>query len=301
MDYGAAGCGEAAVPGGDAPDLLQPAEHLLDGIGQRRGVGRGSSCGVGLPWAGCVLQPPSVLGTAPGALIAPWAWPIRIEGAISDRQHAFGNGLDQHLAAVEAGCCLVARGDETRSACRPRSPPRGSRSSAHHPIAAGRDGFPVRPMACASPPFPPEATVRLRIGRIQRHVRWGPPSRGERADQALPHALGYPARNAVAQLLRRALLARRIPPRAARLQHMHDTADHMPVVHPRLAPSLRRQKSSTRGSPRLSAGKNGTKRRICASLGETRIDHPGSAPSSQGNHFDSHRPASLKERYEGGA
>ena len=153
MDYGAAGCGEAAVPGGDAPDLLQPAEHLLDGIGQRRGVGRGSSCGVGLPWAGCVLQPPSVLGTAPGALIAPWAWPIRIEGAISDRQHAFGNGLDQHLAAVEAGCCLVARGDETRSACRPRSPPRGSRSSAHHPIAAGRDGFPVRPMACASPPF----------------------------------------------------------------------------------------------------------------------------------------------------
>jgi hypothetical protein len=60
-------------------------------------------------------------------------------------------------------------------------------------------------------------------------------------------------------------------------------------------------RSSTRGLPRLSAGKSGTKRRICASLGETRIDHPGSAPSSQGNHFDSHRPASLKERYEGGA
>jgi hypothetical protein len=160
----AAGCGKTVVSGGDAPEALQPAEQPLDGVGLGRGVGPKQ-----LFWRRLALD--RTFASAPAGSIASRA-AIRIEGAVGDPQGALGNRLDQRLATAEVGC-LGAQGDKTRSACRPCSTQRGSWSSAHHPIAACRDGLPVRPMACArSPPFRARGALgRLRIGRSQRHIR----------------------------------------------------------------------------------------------------------------------------------
>jgi hypothetical protein len=145
--------------------------------------------------------------------------------------------------------CCHRRGG-TRSACRPGLPRRGSCWSGRRASAR---------WLARAPPFSARgASVRLRIGRIPQHLSGRATSGRKRLEEAPPDAFDCPAQEPVVQRLRRAVLARRMPPRATRAQHMDDTAEHTPVVHPRLAASLRRQER--RNPPHLRLAQRDTDR-----------------------------------------
>jgi hypothetical protein len=203
---------------------------------------------------------------------------IRIEGAISDHQGALGEQPRSASRRRGGRLCCHRRGG-TRSACRPGLPRRGS-------CWSGRRASRLPRWLARAPPFSARgASVRLDVASVAQKLGRRAAGGCERAEHALPHALGSPAHEPVVQRLRRAVLARRMPPRA--------TPERSTWTIP-----LSTRRSSTRGLPRLSEGKSGASRRICASLRETQIAHPGS-PHQQGNHSDSHPPASLKELHEG--
>jgi hypothetical protein len=88
-------CGEAVVSGCDTPEVLRPAEHTLDGVATA--VERGTEAALLAP--GCLRR--DVRHRA--ACFDRASEAIRIEGAISDHQGAFGNTLDQRLAGAEVG------------------------------------------------------------------------------------------------------------------------------------------------------------------------------------------------------
>jgi len=139
VDCGEVGCGEAVVSGCDTPEVLQPAEHPLDG------VATAVECG-----AEAVLPAPVCLRRDVRHRAARFdraSEAIRIEGAISDHQGALGNSLDQRLAAAEVGCVATGEMERDRLAglvC--RGVDLGGPAAARAP-----DGLRVLP------PFPPEA------------------------------------------------------------------------------------------------------------------------------------------------
>jgi hypothetical protein len=63
----------------------------------------------------------------------------------------------------------------------------------------------------------------------------------ERMEQVNPHAFRGPANVTVVKRFPRTVLWWRINPTAARLQHLHDAADHAPIVDARLAARICRQ------------------------------------------------------------
>src|SRR3954452_23542422 len=63
----------------------------------------------------------------------------------------------------------------------------------------------------------------------------------KRVEEVHPHTLRGPSNIAIVEGLAGTINARRVDPACARLQHMHDAADHPPIIDPRLAPRVARQ------------------------------------------------------------
>jgi hypothetical protein len=63
----------------------------------------------------------------------------------------------------------------------------------------------------------------------------------ERLEQASPHALLRPPDEAIVERLARTIVARRIDPSAAALQHMNDPGDHPAIIDTLLPARLVRQ------------------------------------------------------------
>jgi hypothetical protein len=248
---GEAGCGEAVVSGCDAPEVFQPAEDALDGVATA--VERGAEAALAAPVClrrdvssghlRFVLRTPSVLGTAAGASIAPQKRSASKARSAITRAPS-GNSLDRRLAAAEVGCVATGEVERDRLAglvCRGVDLA-GPAAARRAPSRLAAMGSPTARWPARAPPFSARgASVRLRIGRIPQHLSGRATSGRKRLEEAPPDAFACPAHEPVVQRLRRAVLARRMPPRATRAQHMDDTAEHTPVVHPRLAASLRRQ------------------------------------------------------------
>jgi hypothetical protein len=237
--------------GCDAPEVFQPAEDALDGVATA--VERGAEAALAAPVClrrdvssghlRFVLRTPSVLGTAAGASIAP--------------QKRSASKARSAITRAPSGTASIGVSPPRRSAVLPPErwnaiglpawfaaawillvrPPRGGpHRGLPRWVPRPPDGLRVLP------PFSARgASVRLRIGRIPQHLSGRATSGRKRLEEAPPDAFDCPAQEPVVQRLRRAVLARRMPPRATRAQHMDDTAEHTPVVHPRLAASLRRQ------------------------------------------------------------
>ena len=153
MDCGEVGCGEAVVSGGNAPEVFQPAEHPFDRV--PAAVEDGTEAA--LPAAVCLGR--DVRYRA--ARFDRTSEAIRIEGAISDHHGAFGNSLDQRLAAAEVGCVATGEVERDRLAgCVATGEVERDRLAAlvcrrvdlgRSPTTRAPDGL------RALPPFPPEA------------------------------------------------------------------------------------------------------------------------------------------------
>ena len=275
-DGGEIGCGEAVGFGCNAPEGFSPAEHPLDGVAT-----------AGERGAEAALLTPVCLGRdvwhrAAGVIARLGA--IRIDGAISDHRAAFRNCLDERLAAVEVGRGATSEVERDRLAgpvCRgvDLAGPPTARRAPSRPAAMGCatarwrarvPPFPARRLRCAFASVASSNTSRSRATGSR-----------ERLEDASPDAPDRPPDLSVVQRLRRAVLAQRMPPRTTRPQHLHDAADHTPVVHPRRAACLRWQKRRKAPNLRLAQPEQ--------------IAHPGSPNHRQGNHVDEHRPASLKK------
>jgi hypothetical protein len=280
---GEAGCGEAVVSGCDAPEVFQPAEDALDGVATA--VERGAEAALAAPVClrrdvssghlRFVLRTPSVLGTAAGASIAPQKRSAsKARSAITRAPSA--NSLDRRLAAAEVGCVATGEVERDRLAglvCR-------GVDLAGPAAARPPDGLRVLP------PFPPEALRCAFASVASRNTSaGGPPAAASASKRRRQTPL-------IAQRTNRlcSVFGGPYSRGACRQGQPERSTWTIPL-------STRR--SSTRGLPRLSEGKSGASRRICASLRETQIAHPGS-PHQQGNHSDSHPPASLKELHKGG-
>lgn len=139
MDGCEVGCGEAVVSRCDAPEVFQPAEHPFDRVSAAVEGGTEAA----LPAAVCLGR--DVRYRA--ARFDRTAEAVCIEGAISDDQRAFRDGLDQRFAAAEVGRVPAGEMECDRLAtlvCR-RVDLRGS--------AAARAPDGLRTL----PPFPPDA------------------------------------------------------------------------------------------------------------------------------------------------
>jgi len=152
MECGEVGCGEAVVSGCYAPEVLQPAEHALDG------VAASVECG-----AKAALLTPVCLGRDirhRGAGFEGASEAICIEGTVGDHQGAFGNRLDQRLAAAEIR--RVTTG-EMELDCRAGRVCRGvdlggPAATQGAPSQPAAMGSPQPPDGLRAPPsFPPEA------------------------------------------------------------------------------------------------------------------------------------------------
>ena len=98
-----------------------------------------------------------------------------------------------------------------------------------------------------TPPFSARSTtVRLDRRGTDQHFSRRAASRRQGMEHFRPDALGRPTNKAVVERLLRTVDRRRIGPAAARLQNMHDAADHTPVIDPRNATGFVRQQ---RGKP----------------------------------------------------
>lgn len=139
MDCGEVGFGETVVSRGDAPEVLQPAEHALDGVPAAVERGAEAALPAAVRLRRDVRHRASCFDRTSEA--------IRIEGAICDDQGAFGNSLDQRLAAAEVGCVATGEVERDRLAAlvRRRVDLGGS------PTTRASDRL------RALPPFPPEA------------------------------------------------------------------------------------------------------------------------------------------------
>jgi len=83
--------------------------------------------------------------------------------------------------------------------------------------------------------------MRLDMRRIDHLRRGRSATNGEFAEQPFPHTALGPAHEAIVNRRWRPVFRRTITPSAAALQHMQDAADHAPIIHPILAPHVRRQ------------------------------------------------------------
>ena len=89
-------------------------------------------------------------------------------------------------------------------------------------------------------------------GAIDENLLRSAANPGERAKQIVPNAARRPPDIAIVQRRPRPVDIRGINPPTAGLQHMHDAANHPPVVNPWLAPRVRRQVRSN--ARKLSVG-----------------------------------------------
>ena len=230
-------CGEAVVSGCDAPEVLQPADHALDGVAAS--VERGAEA--------ALLTP-----VCPGRDIRHRG--AGFDGALGGDSHRRrGRRSPGRLRELPRSaprrrggrlCCRLRGG--TRSACRLGLPRRRSCWSAHRAAGPSRQaamGSPTARWRARAPPFPPEA-LRCALASVasSNTSMGGPPAAASAAKRRRHTPLIAEANIAVVQRLRRAVLARRMPTRTTRPQHMHDAADHTTVVHPGLAACVRRQK-----------------------------------------------------------
>lgn len=80
--------------------------------------------------------------------------------------------------------------------------------------------------------------MRLDRRGVDEELRWRPASLRERVEEIDPDALRRPADIAVIERLPRPVFRRCVDPAPAGFQHMHDAADHPPVIDPRFAPCV---------------------------------------------------------------
>lgn len=139
MDCGEVGCCQPVVSRCDAPEVLQPTEHALDGVAVPVEHGAEAAFPATVRLGRDVRHGTARFDRTTEA--------IRVEGAISDHQCALGNGVDQRLAAAEIGCVAAREVERDRLAAlvRRRVDLGGS------PATRAPDGLRVLP------PFPPEA------------------------------------------------------------------------------------------------------------------------------------------------
>ena len=88
----------------------------------------------------------------------------------------------------------------------------------------------------SAPPFPARCrAVRLDSRGVDQHVsRWAA-RLSQGVEETSPHTLGGPADEAVVEGLLGPIHGWCIHPPSAGLQHVHDAADHPPIINPRLA------------------------------------------------------------------
>ena len=78
--------------------------------------------------------------------------------------------------------------------------------------------------------------MRLHGRTVDEELRRRTPGPRKRMEEVHPNTLGGPADVTIVEGLAGTINARRIDPARARLEHMHDTADHPPIVDPRPTP-----------------------------------------------------------------
>ena len=83
--------------------------------------------------------------------------------------------------------------------------------------------------------------MRLHMRTVDQHFGRRTALGRQRFEHGTPDALLGPALVPVVQRLAGAIDRRRVLPAAARLQHMHDAADHPPIIDPRHTARLVRQ------------------------------------------------------------
>ena len=99
---------------------------------------------------------------------------------------------------------------------------RGFWSCARRASGRSRGG---RPPFCAG-----SRAVRLDVCGIDRHCPDHAGRAGQRVENASPHTLPAPTVEAVVNRRIRAVIGRAIAPTRARAQHVHDPADHTPII-----------------------------------------------------------------------
>ena len=94
-------------------------------------------------------------------------------------------------------------------------------------------------MAWAEAPFTARGrAVRLHVGAVDQDLGGRPTSRRQGLEHLAPYAFGAPTDMTIVEGLGRAVALGRILPAAARLQHVHDPADHPSIIDPRHASRL---------------------------------------------------------------
>lgn len=83
--------------------------------------------------------------------------------------------------------------------------------------------------------------MRFDGGAIDQNLRGRSVGLRERVENVRPHAFLRPSNKAVVERLPRPVFRRRIDPATTRLQHLHDAADHAPIIDARFATRVRRQ------------------------------------------------------------
>jgi len=92
------------------------------------------------------------------------------------------------------------------------------------------------PLFCAR-----RRAMRFNCGRVDEDLRRRAAGLSEHLENAGTHALLRPSDEAVVERHPRPEVRRGIHPSAPRFQHVHNAADHPPVVDPLLAARVRRQ------------------------------------------------------------
>ena len=99
-----------------------------------------------------------------------------------------------------------------------------------------------RPTACFCSPFSARCrAVRFDVRGVDHLRVCGSPIPGKLPEQVFPDATPRPAHEAVIDRRRRTISFRTIAPAAATLEHVHDPADHAPVICSLDAAHIRRQ------------------------------------------------------------
>src|SRR6202158_1007574 len=94
----------------------------------------------------------------------------------------------------------------------------------------------------SAPPFSARCrAVRFDVRGVDHLRVCGSPVPGKLPEQVFPDATPRPAHEAGIDRCRRTISFRAIAPAAATLEHMHNPADHAPVIHSLDAAHIRRQ------------------------------------------------------------
>jgi hypothetical protein len=81
----------------------------------------------------------------------------------------------------------------------------------------------------------------LHCRTIYQHLRWRTARRSQGMEDALPNSFGRPAHEAIVERLAWAIDGRRIGPAAAGFEHMNNSADDAPIIHPWFAARICRK------------------------------------------------------------